>query len=209
VLVRLTLLRSRGAQLISNPSALTRCTLTDPTLESRNLTLVPYSPEQLLALIESPERFEQMAGYRAAEGLRGFLVSDEVNPHFLLALRAANGPDVWRHGFAVIHRATRCVIGNGAFKGPPDQTGVVEIAYGIVPSFEGRGYATEVAGALVDFAFRSPEVQVVRAHTLPTENASTRVLAKCGFTHVGDFHDPEDGPVWRWELTRSSWSEKA
>ena len=30
-------------------------------------------------------------------------------------------------------------------------------------------------------------------------NASTRVLTKCGFRHVGEVMDPEDGLVWRWE----------
>ena len=33
-------------------------------------------------------------------------------------------------------------------------------------------------------------------------NASTRVLTKCGFRHIGQVIDPEDGPVWRWERHR-------
>jgi len=28
------------------------------------------------------------------------------------------------------------------------------------------------------------------------------VLTKCGFRHVADLVDPEDGPVWRWERRR-------
>jgi RimJ/RimL family protein N-acetyltransferase len=70
------------------------------------------------------------------------------------------------------------------------------------PSFEGQGYATEAAAALVAYAFATPRVAVVRAHTLPTANASTRVLAKCGFGQVGTVVDPEDGTVWGWERTR-------
>ena len=91
------------------------------------------------------------------------------------------------------------MIGTAGFKGPPDRTGVVEIAYGIVPSFEGQGYATEAAAALVGFAFASDDVRLVCAHTLPASNASTRVLLKCGFRHTGTVFDPDDGPVWRWE----------
>lgn len=74
--------------------------------------------------------------------------------------------------------------------------------YGIVPSFQGVGYATEAAEALVAFAFRDDRVSTVRAHTLPEANASTRVLAKCGFAFTGEVVDPEDGPVWRWERAR-------
>jgi len=98
-----------------------------------------------------------------------------------------------------VHRDTRSVIGSAGFKGPPDSDGMVEIAYGIVPSFEGHGYATEVAAELVRFACARGGIRVVRAHTQPVANASTRVLAKCGFRHTGTVVDPDDGPVWRWE----------
>ena len=153
-------------------------------------------------LIDQPEGFEQVLGMPAADGLRGFFVSDDVSPDWLAALRNSSGPDPWRHGFFVVHRDSGSVIGGAGFKGPPDSTGTVEVAYGIVPSFEGRGYATEAAAALVDFAFVSGEVRMVRAHTLPEANASTRVLLKCGFHYVSTVVDPDDGPVWRWERGR-------
>jgi RimJ/RimL family protein N-acetyltransferase len=56
----------------------------------------------------------------------------------------------------------------------------------------------------IAYAFGISEVRVVRAHTLPEENASTRVLAKCGFRQVGEMVDPEDGLVWRWEKRRAA-----
>jgi RimJ/RimL family protein N-acetyltransferase len=90
-------------------------------------------------------------------------------------------------------------VGGCAFKGPPDGDGVVELAYGIDETHRGRGYATEAAGALAEFAFASGLVRVVRAHTRGENDASARVLSKCGFTRVGDVIDPEDGQVVRWE----------
>lgn len=169
------------------------------TLETSRLTLLPCTPEQLLALIEQPERFEELTGFPVADGLHDFYVSDDVSPKWLAALRSAAAPDPWRHGFFVVHREQRCVIGSAGFKGPPDLSGMIEIAYGIVPDSQGQGYATEAAMALVDFAVGSGEVRLVRAHTLPVPNASTRVLLKCGFRHTDSVVDPEDGPVWRWE----------
>jgi ribosomal-protein-alanine N-acetyltransferase len=169
------------------------------SLETSRLILLPCAPEQLLALIEQPKRFEELVGFPPADGLREFFVSGDVSPKWLAALRSASEPDPWRHGFFVVDRQGRCVIGSAGFKGPPDSSGMVEIAYGIVPSAEGRGYATEAAMALVAFAFGTGEVQLVRAHTLPVANASTRVLLKCGFRHTDSVVDPEDGPVWRWE----------
>jgi len=171
-------------------------------IETARLQLIPFSPQHLLALIESGERFEECFGLRAADGLREAFVSDEVSPTWLMNLRSSTVASPWIHGFAVVDRQSRSVVGSLGFKGPPDETGAVEIAYGIVPEFRGRGYATEAAAAGVELAFASSQVQRVRAHTLPTSAASMRVLEKCGFDCAGEVEDPEDGPVWRWERGR-------
>jgi RimJ/RimL family protein N-acetyltransferase len=171
-------------------------------LATLRLILIPCSPEHLLGLIHEPERFAELTGFPAADGLRGFFVSEEVSADWLAGLQDSSGPDPWRYGFFVVDRKNRSVIGSAGFKGPPDAAGVVEIAYGIVPTSEGRGYATEAAGKLVEFAFASEDVRIVCAHTLPMPNASTRVLEKCGFRHTGSVVDPDDGPVWRWERRR-------
>ncbi len=168
-------------------------------LQTLHLELIPYTPEQLLSLIDDVPEFEKKTGFIAAKGLRDFIISDEVSPAWIQKLRASSGPDPWTYGFAVVDRESRSVVGNAGFKGPPDQQGMVEIAYGIVPDYEGRGYATEAAALLVRFASGNSEVRLIRAHTLPTTNASTRVLTKCGFDKVGEVVDPDDGLVWRWE----------
>jgi len=172
-----------------------------PTQPSR-LRLRPFLPEDLLALIEGVPQCEARMGLRLAEGLRDFFVSGEVSAAWLERLRSAKVADPWTHGFAVIEESSQTVIGSAGFKGPPDDDGGVEIAYAIVPVKEGRGYATEAAAALVAFAFSDPRVRLIRAHTLPTANASTRVLTKCAFTRTGEIVDPDDGPVWRWQRAR-------
>ena len=175
-------------------------------IDTERLRLRPYSPADLVALIDGTAQFEQRVGFPIADGVREFLVSGEVSPVWLEKLRqsAPGAPNPWAYGYGVIDRASNSVVGTAGFKGPPNADGVVEIAYGIAPSHEGRGYATEVAGALVDFAFSTDAVRVVRAHTLPSANASTRVLTKCGFAFLGEVEDPEDGRVWRWERPKDA-----
>jgi RimJ/RimL family protein N-acetyltransferase len=150
-------------------------------------------------MLQGEEFYKQSFGFPPANGLRDFFVSKDVSPDWLAQLETAKVADVWTHGFALVHVADSVVIGAGSFKGPPGLDGVVEIAYGVVPDYQGQGYATEAAQALTVFAFRDGCVAAVRAHTLPEPNASTRVLVKCGFRFVGDRVDPEDGLVWRWE----------
>jgi RimJ/RimL family protein N-acetyltransferase len=128
-------------------------------------------------------------------------VRAEVSAEWLEQIAAASEPDPWVHGFAMARRDSGAVVGYCAFKGPP-RDGVVEIAYGVNPDQEGKGYATEAAGALAEFAFGFDEVEIVRAHTRPDSIASQRVLAKSGFARVGDAVDPDDGLVWRFEKGR-------
>ena len=153
-----------------------------PTVRTERLELVAKTRDETRAYIDSlpPE-------YRK-----------EVSPQWLALLEASADVDPWVHGFAVRYRDSGAVIGSGGFTGPPDAKGEVEIAYAIDEEHQGKGYATEVADALVKFAYKQEAVRLVRAHTLPVDNASTRVLTKCGFELAGEIIDPNDGPVWRW-----------
>jgi len=125
----------------------------------------------------------------------------EVSPDWIAQLRATPSPNPWTHSFAIVLKTSGAVIGSCGYKGPPSSDRVVEIAYRMDADYQGRGYATEAAAALTRYALESSQVRLVCAHTQPEENASTRVLTKCGFRWVGEENDPEDGLVWRWEQT--------
>ena len=150
-------------------------------------------------MVRGRAAYEESFGYPVADGLAEYFSSDELSQEWLSALEAATEADPWVHGFAVVERESGTVVGVASFKGPPGEDRVVEIAYGIAPGYQGRGLATEAARALTKYALDSGEVRVVRAHTRPEPNASTSVLAKCGFHYVDEVIDPEDGLVWRWE----------
>jgi len=168
------------------------------TIQTERLILAPHLPRHLRALLRGAEEFESVAGLRVADGIREQLLS--ASPEFMTRLESAKQLDPWRFGFAVIHRSDNMLIGMGGFPGPPDTEGVAEIAYGIAPSYQAKGYATEVARALIEFASRNANVRKIRAHTLAETNASTRVLEKCGFAKVGETIDPENNlTIWQWE----------
>ena len=173
-------------------------------LKTRHLRLVAQAPAHLRALMHSRDAYEQSFGVPAAEGFGDFLRNGaaDISPAWLARLESATAADPWIDGFAMVHVASNTVIGSASFKGPPDADGVVEVAYGVVPSQQCRGYATEATAALVSYAFADSRVRVVRAHTLPRNEASARVLMKCGFARIGEVLDPDDGPVWRWERAR-------
>ncbi|MCB9170475.1 MAG: GNAT family N-acetyltransferase [Flavobacteriales bacterium] len=100
---------------------------------------------------------------------------------------------------AYLAREHDAIVGTCAFKGAPKE-GIVEIAYATRPDKEGRGIATWMAVELVRIARSTDPALRIIAQTLPEPNASTRVLAKCGFVQVRDAMDDEVGTVWEWEL---------
>ena len=168
------------------------------TIETKSLFLAAHLPRHLRALLRGPEDFHNVAGLGVADGIREQLLSASLE--FLASIETAKEPEPWRFGFAVIHKIDNVLMGMGGFPGPPTSDGVAEIAYGIAPTYQGQGYATEVAAALIDFASSDPRVKKICAHTLAETNASTRVLEKCGFVKTGDAIDPENNStIWRWE----------
>jgi RimJ/RimL family protein N-acetyltransferase len=92
------------------------------------------------------------------------------------------------------------LVGWGGFKGPPDD-GVVEVGYEIAESRRNRGLATDAVHAMVAEAAADAGVTSVLAHTLPEQNASTRVLEKAGFAFDGEAEEHGER-VWRWRLAR-------
>jgi RimJ/RimL family protein N-acetyltransferase len=84
-------------------------------------------------------------------------------------------------------------VGHAGFHGPPDESGMVEIGYSVVPEFRRRGYAKAIVRALLEHAASEPEVTVVRASVSPDNEASLATIAGFGFTKVGEQWDDEDG----------------
>jgi [ribosomal protein S5]-alanine N-acetyltransferase len=96
-------------------------------------------------------------------------------------------------------RAQGLVIGTLGFKGPPDESGFIEVGYSIVTSQWRRGFASEAVAALLKCARLDPRVRGFRAHTLANDPASGGVLRKNGFTLTASIHDPDDGHIDRFE----------
>jgi ribosomal-protein-alanine N-acetyltransferase len=151
-------------------------------LQTYRLKVILQTREEVEAMIETMSEYERA----------------QISADWLTRMRASGAADPWVHAFRVVRRDTDFAVGSCGFKGPPVD-GVVEIAYGIHADQEGKGYATEVAQALVEYASSCEGVRLVRAHTLPGGAASKRVLKKCGFRYVGDTVDTEDGTVCRFE----------
>ncbi len=100
----------------------------------------------------------------------------------------------------MIHRETQTFMGAFGCRKFPNSQGEVEIAYGLAPTFQKMGLATEAVRAGIEFIARREDVRTITALTLPQENPSTRVLTRCGFVQTGTAIDPDEGEVWKWSF---------
>ncbi len=98
-------------------------------------------------------------------------------------------------------------VGAGGF-GQSD--GVPELGYWVGSAYRGRGYATELARALVDYAFETMGADKIHVCCRVTNTASRRVIEKCGFQWQGCGLASSLGfkgafPVDRFRLDRRIW----
>jgi len=87
--------------------------------------------------------------------------------------------------YEIRRRQDGLAIGGLGFHGAADENGTVTIGYGLVPSVQGRGYATEAVRGLLEFA-RDIGVRSVEGDTDHGNIASQRVMAAAGMKLVAE-----------------------
>jgi RimJ/RimL family protein N-acetyltransferase len=134
-------------------------------------------------------------------GFESRLAKDALPPPFVMA-RAVDlfdEQELWRTQYLVIDHKHRA-IGSCGFKSRVTD-GRIDIGYGIAPSEQSRGAATEAVKQLSAIAFGAG-VNEVLAEVEPANAASLAVVRKVGFAHIGDATDDEGVLVAQWLLPR-------
>jgi ribosomal-protein-alanine N-acetyltransferase len=94
------------------------------------------------------------------------------------------------HGFGMwmLRDATTSVVIGRAILRHLDVEGVdeVEVGYGFMPEYWGRGLATEIANACVRLGFDRFGLRSMVAITTPPNHASQRVMTKAGLVYERD-----------------------
>lgn len=163
-----------------------------------NVEIVPCSAEHLEKLIEGAEAFQQAYGLGPIDGYMPFKGALEY------ILNQMQSSQLWHPWlpYLFVFRPDLAIVGLGGFKSVPDDRQTIEIGYSVAPTYQGKGFATSAACQLIEIAFASKLVDCVCAHTLAEQNASTRVLTKCGMTKESEIVDADLGNIWRWKIDR-------
>ncbi len=104
------------------------------------------------------------------------------------------------YGWAMLanegERSPPRLVGIAALVGRPDEDGDVEVAFGLLPEYRGRGYGEEAVRALASWAFGNGAARVI-AHLDAEDVHTADTLANSGFSDIGE---PPYPGVARWAM---------
>jgi len=155
------------------------------TLETNRLKLIPFALDLKKATIDDKAKLAEMIGMRVPENWPGRDLAEAL-PLFVADMEQDPFGSVWDG--IIIHKADEVIIGDMGFKGGPNEEGVVEIGYSIIPEYRTRGYATEMALRLISWAFQEQGIKVIAAECLKDNVSSIKVLEKVGMCRLEQTH---------------------
>jgi RimJ/RimL family protein N-acetyltransferase len=171
-------------------------------IETNRLRLHALNDAELQLLADSRSRLEAVLGLAPAQ------LELNADPSFMEEFAMAIGQFVlpgvqqhpadwlWYTHWLIIEKESNRTVGGIGLAGKPDAETPAYLGYFIDRRSEGRGYATEALGALLDWVFSHPFAAAVIADTPEGNSGSQRVLQKNGFRQL---EPVEEGIRWRRE----------
>lgn len=108
------------------------------------------------------------------------------------------------YGWAILanegERAPPRLIGIAALIGRPDDVGDVELAFGLLPDYRGRGLAGDTVRTLAAWAFQNGARRLI-VHLDAEDQSTAQLLSRSGFADTGEMEYPG---VARWALSPSA-----
>ena len=163
-------------------------------LKTERLFLLPFTIKLCQLVIEKD--FESLmeeglfpgTGYPDQETL-------ETIPKIIKNLQLVNAPTGFE-SWLIVSKKEMKIIGDIGFKGIPNQSGEVDLGYGIIASERKKGYAFEAAKALSDWALSNPDVKKITAKCFIENIGSAKLLEKLNFKTIST-----DTTMLHWVLT--------
>lgn len=150
------------------------------TLETKRLKIVALDMENLELRVKDFEKMEQNLGV-VPSGHKDDIGLLDAMKEGLRNARKDIENYIWYTNWQIILKEENVIIGSASFKNAPDFMGEVELGYGINRKYQGKGYMTEAAKTMVEWALSQDNIYTIIAETLKKNVKSHRVLEKCGF----------------------------
>ncbi|HTF31571.1 MAG TPA: GNAT family N-acetyltransferase [Flavitalea sp.] len=154
-------------------------------VETKRLLIAALDNFQLNLYIGANNRLENELGLKSGDRVVSKDLQQMSDQVTIPAMRNANEGNYYFYTiWIVIDKAQNSLVAELGFKGTPNTRGEIEIGYGTLPLFQGKGYMTEAVDGMLGWAKNFPGVRSVVAETENTNSSSIRVLEKNGFQLV-------------------------
>lgn len=179
--------------------------MAEPALRTARLRLDPPAADDLAFLLEAmnvPAVVRYLGGEirspdEVHEGLRADIAAFREGTYRRWTVRlAADGEPIGRCGLFRVR----------SIAAPEGLRGADEIGWTFAEQAWGQGYATEAARAVLDYGFKGLGLPVIHSQTSDSNEASTRMMRRLGFTrrpeldYVDPDYPPRDNPTTVWSL---------
>ena len=155
-------------------------------IRTKRMIISPMDDGEIEDLIENAESSELRSAYE----------------EMLAGCKKEPDKRIWYAPWKMVLKSSQKYVGDLCFKGPVRKN-AVEIGYGILPEYEGNGYATEAVSKMTKWAFFQKGILFVEAETIPENKRSQRVLEKVGFVSNGT---GKEGPRFILEKPLPEWT---
>lgn len=157
-------------------------------LSTNRLELIAATLDHICAELETPERLPFLLDAEVEPGWPPGEYDRGAQEFFRDRLKEGGVAVIGWYNWYAIRRGSpdqpSVLVGACGYFGPPSEGGEVEIGFSVMPTWQGMGYATEMAETLIENAFTDRRVRKVIAHTTVDNVASSKVLEKCRFVYV-------------------------
>ncbi|MGM0896498.1 MAG: GNAT family N-acetyltransferase [Bacillota bacterium] len=154
-----------------------------PHIQTDRLMLITFTVEMMQAAISNERELEQATGYQVVDEYP----SDdykEILPFKIQRYRQYPEENEWEG--LIVHKGDQKIMGDMGFRRSTGNPEELELGYSIVPAYQGHGYATEMALAIMSWGMKQAGIKRIIASCDNDNQASIRVLEKAGLKKLGE-----------------------
>lgn len=155
-------------------------------IETNRLILKPLTHNQLIKYIKCDNSLEEELSLNKTSRTISLELKEAFEQTILPNVADKTKNYLYSTLWTAISKSENKMIGDLCIVGEPNADGEIEIGYGTYGEFQGRGFMTEIVGAIIEWTKTQKIVKAIIASTDKTNTASFKVLEKNNFIKIGE-----------------------
>jgi len=164
-------------------------------LNTDRLRILPLELKQFKLLLTGMDEMEKELGLICSGEVMDEHTKKAMEGLYQDALKN-NENYIWYTNWQIVLKSENISIGSACFMRCPNESGEVEVGYGINAKYQNNGYMTEALKSMCNWALNQPNVVCVIAETEKGNIPSHRTLQKTGMKM---YKETDDGFWWKLE----------